>query len=125
MSDGPIITLDLPWPPACLTPNSKRRLHWRAYRGPAMDHKNACFWIASEAAKSLKYPDGPKSVRITFHPPDARRRDEDGAIGAFKHGRDGIAAALGHDDSTWNGKTTYTVGQPHRPFGKVIVEIEV
>ena len=42
--------------------------------------------------------DGPIPVRITFYPPDARRRDDDNMIGSFRAARDGIADALGVDD---------------------------
>lgn len=35
---------------------------------------------------------------MTFYPPDRRYRDDDNMISAFKHGRDGVALALGVDD---------------------------
>lgn len=38
-------------------------------------------------------------VWIDFYPPDRRRRDEDNAIAAMKHGLDGVANAIGVDDS--------------------------
>lgn len=38
-------------------------------------------------------------LRITFYAPDRRRRDVDGMHGAIKHHLDGIAQALGVDDS--------------------------
>lgn len=38
-------------------------------------------------------------VWLTFVPPDRRKRDDDNMIAAFKPGRDGMADALGVDDS--------------------------
>jgi crossover junction endodeoxyribonuclease RusA len=35
---------------------------------------------------------------LDFYPPDRRARDDDNIIASFKHGRDGVALALGIDD---------------------------
>lgn len=43
--------------------------------------------------------DGPIHVTLTFYPPDKRRRDLDGCISACKAYLDGLADALGVDDS--------------------------
>ncbi|KQM58771.1 hypothetical protein ASE65_10430 [Sphingomonas sp. Leaf16] len=59
-------------------------------------------------------------MTIRFVPPDHRRRDDDGMIGAFKHGRDGIADALGVDDHSF--RPTYEFAEPEKP-GRVVVEI--
>ena len=36
---------------------------------------------------------------IDFYPPDKRKRDDDGLLSSMKAARDGIADALGIDDS--------------------------
>ncbi|WP_447590127.1 hypothetical protein [Aquipseudomonas campi] len=38
-------------------------------------------------------------LEVEFIPPDARRRDDDNCLAAFKSGRDGLADALGIDDN--------------------------
>ncbi|KPB75963.1 Uncharacterized protein AC505_3618 [Pseudomonas syringae pv. maculicola] len=44
-------------------------------------------------------PAGRALLSLEFIPPDRRRRDDDNCIAAFKSGRDGVAQALGIDDS--------------------------
>jgi crossover junction endodeoxyribonuclease RusA len=108
--------LALPFPPKELFPNAKRKAkHWSAYSGKARNYRTACKALVLEAkAKGTL-------VAVTFHPPDARSRDDDGLIGAFKAGRDGVADALKVDDKTF--RPTYAVGEIRRPLGEVVVEI--
>jgi crossover junction endodeoxyribonuclease RusA len=40
-------------------------------------------------------------VALTFMPPDRRRRDLDGMLGAFKAGLDSLSDVLGVDDSNF------------------------
>jgi crossover junction endodeoxyribonuclease RusA len=115
---GASITIRLPWPPACLSPNAKRRKHWSSYIGTAKEYRNTCFWLAREAVGRRIFS-APPQVEIAFFPPDARHRDDDNTIGAFKHGRDGIAEAIRHDDASW--RPAYTFHAPHRPDGLVVV----
>ena len=63
---------------------------------------------------------GPLSLRITFHPPDKRRRDRDNMIAAFKAGQDGLSDSLGVDDSQF--VTSYAVGDVIKG-GSVVVEV--
>jgi Holliday junction resolvase RusA-like endonuclease len=59
-------------------------------------------------------------LRVTFYPPDRRRRDDDNMIASFKSARDGLADALGVDDRCF---------APHYVFadpvdgGQIVVEI--
>ena len=73
-------------------------------------------------AESAAHPrvERPK-VRVQFSPPDNRRRDLDGMIASHKAAQDGIADALGVDDSKF--EVTYTIGPPIKG-GAVIVQIE-
>ena len=50
-------------------------------------------------AKGANLPAGRLHLWIDFYPPDRRRRDDDGLLASMKAARDGIADALGVDDS--------------------------
>jgi crossover junction endodeoxyribonuclease RusA len=91
MSD-PLI---LPWPPKVLSPNA--RSHWATKSKAAKAYRAACFLLCLKAA--LPVPTGRALLSLEFVPPDRRRRDDDNCIAAFKSGRDGVAQALGIDDS--------------------------
>lgn len=115
------MNLELPWPPKELTPNFKRRKHWSAYRGKQAKYRADCGWLTKQhlLAEGLAItPSGLRIASITFYPPDRRRRDDDGAIGAFKAGRDGVADALGVDDHTF--RPTYRFAEPVKN-GKVVI----
>lgn len=85
----------LPWPPAELWPNS--RPHWGAKSRAVKKYRNACDALALDA--KLAALDGPIYLWIDFLPPDRRRRDVDNCVAAMKSGLDGLADALGVDDS--------------------------
>lgn len=84
------------WPPVELSPNA--RVHWSVERRVAAAYHRDC-WALALAAKIHIPADGPIRLQLDFFPPDRRRRDDDNPEAAFKHGRDGIAAALKVDDS--------------------------
>jgi crossover junction endodeoxyribonuclease RusA len=87
--------LMLPWPPKVLSPNA--RAHWATKSRAAKAYRAACFLLCRQAA--LAVPAGRALLSLEFIPPDRRRRDDDNCIAAFKSGRDGVAEALGIDDS--------------------------
>lgn len=117
--------ITLPWPNPKLTPNAKRRKHWRSYQ-PAIksDRKTGadltCLALPLRAKKAIAATEGKIAMVVTFYPPDARRRDDDGMISAFKHLRDGIADALGVDDHRF--RPTYVFAEPEKP-GRVEVSL--
>ena len=118
-------TIVLPWPDSRLSPNAKRRTHWRVYQPVAKlarsdAHALTCCAIPLGEKKTLRESGSSVPITVTFVPPDRRRRDDDGMIGAFKHARDGIADALGIDDRLF--KPTYVIAEPEKP-GRVEVEI--
>lgn len=87
--------LILPWPPRDLSPNV--RTHWRKKAASAKKYKHACWTLTKESG--MVAPDSPKlALWLDFVPPDKRSRDDDNLIASFKHGRDGVALALGIDD---------------------------
>ncbi|WP_164738159.1 endodeoxyribonuclease RusA [Frigidibacter oleivorans] len=114
-----VIIVTLPWPDKRLMPNAKRRSHWSAYRGAIRDARTTAFALTRSAMGRLRFA-APPAMVVSFTPPDARRRDDDGMIGAFKHGRDGIADALGIDDRHL--RPTYSFDAPARP-GRIIVTL--
>lgn len=113
----------LPWPDKRLTPNAKRRKHWRTYQ-PAIKADRAtaatlaCVSLPLRDKRALAASEGKIDLTVRFYPPDARRRDDDGMISAFKHMRDGIADALGVDDHRF--KVSYAFEAPEKP-GKIEV----
>ena len=112
--------ITLPWPNRNLFPNAVRRLHWSALAEHRKTARIVGRYLAIEAgARHRTFPERPE-VLVTFNPPDRRKRDDDGCIGALKHYRDGIADAIGIDDANW--RVSYAMGDP-TPKGAVIVEI--
>ena len=94
------IEIHLPWPPKELSPNA--RLHHMAKARAAKKYRVDCWALSVKvlAGRSdwRRYP-GRFHLWITFEPPDRRKRDDDNVTAAFKNGRDGLADALGVDDS--------------------------
>ena len=91
-----MIELILPWPPKALSPNA--RTHWRKKAPIAKAYKEACWALTKEAGIVLPESAGRLALWLDFYPPDRRARDDDNMIASFKHGRDGVALALGIDD---------------------------
>ncbi len=90
--------LVLPWPPRELHPNA--RVHWakrakftKIERTLARHAAQQAGWNAAELAE------GRLHLWIDFYPPDKRKRDDDGLLASMKAARDGIADALGIDDT--------------------------
>ena len=115
----------LPWPNPKLTPNAKRRTHWRTYQPAIKDDRRTGHLLTykafSEGEPLVHGPlTGEGHIRpvITFYPPDARHRDDDGMIAAFKHLRDGICDALAVNDRRF--RPHYVIAEPEKP-GRVEV----
>lgn len=92
----------LPWPPSALSPNS-RPPHWSVLAKAKRAYRSACHYQALAAGwrTGVFAADDRLHVRLMFVPPDRRRRDMDNLIAAMKAGLDGLADALGVDDSRW------------------------
>lgn len=88
--------IELPWPPKELSPNA--RIHWAKRSKIAAKYRADCHLLCRAAG--VKVPEGRRLLlALEFVPPDKRRRDDDNCLAAFKAGRDGLADALGIDDS--------------------------
>lgn len=92
------MTLTLPWPSKELSPNA--RLHWSAVARAKRLYREACRTTAL-AQGAHKLAAERLHVSFTFYPPSKRRIDMDNCISRLKAGIDGLADALGVDDSRW------------------------
>jgi crossover junction endodeoxyribonuclease RusA len=113
--------LILPWPARVLHPNS--RPHW-AQRSAATKKARTDAKLLTLAWRSVHpepLPDGLLHLWLDFYPPNKRKRDDDGLLAAFKAQRDGIADALGIDDSRFVSHP-FLRTEP-RPNGEVHVRI--
>lgn len=104
-----MIVFHLPWPPPSLSPNA--RLHWRPKAAAAKRYRKACWGATKEQKVRLPEHDGRFLLELQFGPPDRRTRDMDNLVASCKAGLDGVADALGVDDSM------FTLGAPQ--FGAV------
>lgn len=93
------LTITLPWPDPMLFPN-RRRGSFRKFQPHIEAARNAGFYAAKQALGGHTIALADRTpVSITFARPNRIRRDIDGMLGAIKHFLDGIALALGVDDS--------------------------
>lgn len=104
-----MLEFTVPWPPKELSPNARK--HWAVRSRKARVYRSQCFALARQALASSSFePRGRLVLALVFCPPDRRKRDDDNLVAAFKSGRDGIADALGIDDSLF--VTQFEIGQP-------------
>lgn len=112
------LCVTLPWPHKDLSPNA--RVHWRRKAPRVKVARNAALALAFEAgARKMTVSAAPR-ISIEFCPPDRRRRDADNCMASLKASLDGIADALGVDDSRFI--STYSMGAPVRG-GAVLVTV--
>ncbi len=98
-SGGDSMTVTLPFPAPELFPNRRNGQHWGKTNNAKEAAKDAAFWLTKQAMNGYTPPDGYIPLSVVFVTPTRHRRDWDGMAGAFKAAQDGIAAALGIDDS--------------------------
>ena len=91
-----IFEYDFPWFPQELSPNARANRY--AKNETFQWYKQQCFYMAQGAtpnASSIhKY-----AIEVMFYPPCGRKRDLDNCYAAIKAGLDGLAMAIGVDDS--------------------------
>lgn len=88
----------LPWPAKDLSPNA--RVHWSKLAKAKKKAKEAAFYIVKEAGIG-KIDAERLTVTYSFFPPSRRKFDLDNCIASMKAAADGIALAIGVDDSVW------------------------
>jgi crossover junction endodeoxyribonuclease RusA len=118
--------VSLPFPDKSLFPNAKNGRHWGGPH-PAKVEARLFGWVAAKQAQlkheAFKDDGGPIPVSIVFCQPDKRRRDLDNMLAAMKSALDGVAEALGVDDSRFR-PILIDVGEVEKP-GRVIVGVGV
>jgi crossover junction endodeoxyribonuclease RusA len=93
-----VMEVTLPWPPRELSPNGRH--HWATKARATKKYRAACGWQAiADGVKPNHRHSGPISVHMVFVPPTRRIRDEGNLVAWMKAGLDGLADALGIDDS--------------------------
>jgi len=115
--------IELGWPANALSPNHRSRSHWPRTRALAAAKKEG--FLACKAAMmgggAPRWSNPRIAFVITAYPPDKRARDDDNVKASLKAHRDGIALALGIDDSRFAERFQW--GEPVRG-GKIIVCLE-
>lgn len=116
-----MIRFELHWPSRALHPNA--RIHWAAKAKAVKKARTEAAWVARSYGLRPGDPDIPHVPKVTavFFPPDNRRRDDDGLLSSMKAAFDGIADAIGVDDSRW--QIGLRRGEPVKN-GLVLIEIE-
>lgn len=92
------VIIDLPWPHKDLNPNA--RIHHHALARLKKSYRADCY-LLTKAAKA-KIGEGRHRLDLVFFPPDARKRDRDNLLASVKAALDGMADALGVNDSVFD-----------------------
>ena len=94
-----LVSWPLPWPDTKLSPN--QRQHWTKLAKAKKAYRQSCYLRTLEQISIWKgkLPEGDLVLTLTFVPPDKRKRDVDNLLARMKAGLDGVAEALGIDDS--------------------------
>ena len=101
MSAG--INIEIGWPAKALSPNARSRSHWPRTNALKAAKKEGYGAALLEVGTTYKHPgEGPIKVVITAYPKVQRNRDADNLIASVKGHLDGIAKALGVDDSRFD-----------------------
>lgn len=109
----------LPWPDKRLSPNA--RVHWSSLARAKKAAKRTAYYTTLEAGIGKIDADS-LSVKYSFFPPDRRARDADNILSSCKAYQDGIAQAIGIDDSKF--EITIAPRGPVERAGMVKVELE-
>ena len=110
---GPIdphaFSIVTPWPDPVLTPNQRLRLDRHAGMEASREWRDLGYGFAynfralfSDLVRGIPMRLLRIPLGIDFHPPDRRKRDLDGMLGACKPILDGMAQAFGIDDQAFN-----------------------
>lgn len=111
--------IELPWPDRRLSPNARE--HWSTISRFKKVYRASCKLIGiAGGLRALARSEQAISVHLTFFPPDRRARDWDNMLASMKSGLDGLADAMGVDDSKW--KLGFEVSEPTKG-GVVLVQV--
>lgn len=117
---GRDVSFSLPFPPVELSPDSRkhRAVMARAKKVYRASSRLYCF----QALKGRKVQADRVVVTLVFYPPDKRRRDKDNLLARMKAGIDGIADAVGIDDSRFD-YAPWRIAETTVPQGRVDVAL--
>lgn len=104
--------LTLPWPKPILSPNA--RAHWRDLAREKARFRESSRLATLLALKRRRPLATDIYVSLYFTPPDRRAYDQDNLLARMKAGLDGVAEALGVDDSRFRFTHLEILG-PQRP----------
>jgi crossover junction endodeoxyribonuclease RusA len=112
-------TVELPWPGAELSPNS--RCHWRVKARVGKDYKRTVYYSCKEAG--LICPKCSQlDVYVDFHPPSRHINDKDNLVGRSKFLMDSLAEYLHMNDRDFIPHWGYPAFDANFK-GKVVVKI--
>jgi crossover junction endodeoxyribonuclease RusA len=122
----PSLTVTLSLPPKALSPNA--RTHWAAKAKAVAAYRGEAFLMARRAVAGVgkggdwwAKVDTEIMVRSTFWFRVERRRDRDNAQASLKAALDGIAEALGVDDSRFVMAPATLLVDPDNPRVEVVL----
>lgn len=114
--------VELPWPAKELSPNARQ--HWAAAARAKKAYRARCRALGLAAGLGLVPASAERlAVHLDFFPPDKRARDWDNMIASMKAGLDGLADAMGVDDSRW--RLGFEVWDEPVKEGRVVATVEV
>ena len=89
----------LPFPAASLMPNRKNGKHWSATKEAKAAQASDAYFATYNERGAWKAPEGNIPLSLLYLMPDKRHRDLDNLLAGSKALIDGMAKALGVDDS--------------------------
>lgn len=118
-----MLQIELGWPSRALSPNYRSRSHWPRTNALKSAKKEGYFaaLAAMQGGGAPKWANERFAFIVTAYPPDKRSRDDDNLAASLKGHRDGIAQALGIDDSRFEQRPIQWA-EPCKP-AKIVVSI--
>jgi crossover junction endodeoxyribonuclease RusA len=113
-----MMVVKLPFPSASLFPNRKNGQHWGKTVAERTAQHEAGYLLTKQAKGDYTPPDGPIALSLLYLTPDKRKRDADNMLAASKALIDGMAYALGIDDSRFR---PVLVDWQHGPKGGALI----
>lgn len=117
------ITLTLPFPDSRLLPN--RKAHWATKAKATAEARTTAWGIGIDYRfNQTPIPETMKrcTAKVTFYPPDKRRRDLDNLLRAMKPFWDGLVDAQLIEDDSCISEISVRLEQPGDP--KTVIELE-
>jgi len=115
------IAIELPFPAKVLWPNGRTRSHMFRHR-EFKKHKDWAYWAVKAILPPCFHPVLEKRVSwsATFYPKTRNVIDKDNAAASLKSFQDGIALALGINDTLFDNPTIH-FAEPSKPAKVVIL----